>query len=556
MRAVERRLIMAFVLFVLVALMLSVRVTWLQAVEADSLQEKATNQRLRTVELPATRGRILDRNGEELATSVPAKAVYATPYQIEDKQAAAERLAALLDLEIADVEEKLSRDTGFVYIARQVRYDIGMDVEAADIAGVGLLEESKRIYPEEGLAAQTVGFTDIDGNGLEGVENQYDSILGGEKGELVAELDPRGRTIPAGVQVRKSPVPGQDIQLTIDRDIQYHTEKAMGDALEATKAKAISAVVLDVRTGAILAMATAPSFNPNVTSTRVPEAMRNRSLTDRFEPGSTFKPVIIASALDSGVIDKNFEKRLPYKIKVADRWIHESHGRSEQNFSVSRIVSESSNVGAVTIGLLMGKDLIYDSIKEWGLIDRTGIDFPGEVSGSMPAPENWSGSTIGNIPIGQGVAVTPLAMVRAFAAVGNDGVLVTPHLTRSIAGDIIDVAPPKSVLDQTTANDMLEMLRTVVTEGTGSNAAIDGYTVAGKTGTAQKFKDGSYNTGAFYGSFVGLVPASDPQIAIIVVVDEPVGAYYGGTVAAPVFKEIGEYSVIKLRIPPDAGQGD
>lgn len=552
-KIIERRLLALLVIFSIVALVIGTRITWLQAVESDKLKKIALDQRLRKIALPAARGRILDRNGEELAASRPVMAVFATPYHVKERKLAARVLAKRLHLETKDVEEKLSRNSGFVYIARQVPVEIADAIQQEGLAGIGLLDESKRVYPGGRLAAQTLGFTDIDGKGLAGLEAYYGKTLGGRPGELIAEKDPRGRSIPGGIHIRRPPIAGKDVQLTIDRDIQYQTEKAIYRAYKLRKATSVTAIVMEVKTGELLAVASVPSFDPGKPKTRKPELIRNRALADVYEPGSTFKTTVIAGALEDRVIKPTDSFYLGSSIRVGNHNVKESHGRAGRVFTVSDIIAESSNVGAVTIGLKMGKLRLYDWVQKWGFTTSSGVDFPGAGIGFLPAPKDWSGTTIGNVPIGQGVAITPLALLRAVAAMGNDGIMVSPHLTRSIAGKIDKVSPPKRVISSRTASEIMPMLEKVVEEGTGTEAAIDGYRVAGKTGTAQRARtDGrGYAPGSYVGSFVGLMPVSDPEIAIIVLLDQPKAGYYGGVVAAPVFGEIGEFALRKLRIVPD-----
>ncbi|HEX6844929.1 MAG TPA: penicillin-binding protein 2, partial [Actinomycetota bacterium] len=363
--------------------------------------------------------------------------------------------------------------------------------------------------------------------------------------------DPFGRALD--VVETKPETPGKDVRLTIDRQIQANAEEVLAETVRRWGARSATAVVMDPRTGEILAMATAPRFNANRFPTTRADRRRNRAVTDTYEPGSTFKLVTVAAGLEEGIVNPRSSFRLPPTLQVADRTIREAHSRGTQRMSVREIVEYSSNIGTITIAQRLGEGRLADWIDRFGFGKTTGIDFPGESPGFALPLEEWSGSTIGTVPIGHGIAVTPVQMARAYAAIANGGRLVRPHLIDRIDGTNAGSGMGRRVVSTAVADQMLDMLRGVVVEGTGTAAAIPGYTVAGKTGTAAKIDpDGTYSTSRYVASFAGLVPASKPELVVMVMVDEPRGGYYGGTVAAPAFRDIARFNLQHLEIPQDA----
>jgi cell division protein FtsI (penicillin-binding protein 3) len=400
----------------------------------------------------------------------------------------------------------------------------------------------------------------IDDEGLAGLEKQYDDLLAGEAGSVLAERDPRGRPIPGGVMQREEPTDGSNLVLTIDKDIQYEAQVELAAAVEEWGAKSGTVVVMDPRSGEILAMATVPGFNPNDYGDAKPSVQRNRPVTDMYEPGSTLKSFTAAAVIDQGLFGPESTFTLPPKIKVGGRTIGEAHGRDTVTWSLEEIVTKSSNVGAVKLGQALGPNRLFEYLDRFGFTERTGVDFPGEAAGTVPPVEQWSASSIGTIPFGQGVAVTPLQLARGMAAIANGGELVTPHFLKSLPGDPdAKLAWPKErAISAESAAVTAEMLRAVVTEGTGASAAVPGYNVAGKTGTAQKARtDGrGYAKGSYVASFSGFLPVEDPQIVVVVCLDEPSNAIYGGVVAAPAFSRISGFAMSHLRIPPSSSSDD
>jgi len=546
--------VLVLVVLLVCLLVVAGRLVHLQVFAAPAFAQRAAAQRTRDIVLSPRRGVIYDREGEPLAVSMEARTIYAVPHSVQDVNGTAAALAKVLGGEPAEYEAKLTKDTGFVYIARKVDMERAAAVEALGIEGIGLLEDSRRTYPSGELACQVLGFVGVDDAGLAGVEQYYDDVLAGSPGSLLAERDPHGRPIPGGVMRREDPVHGSGVVLTIDTDIQYQAQVQLAAAVEEWGAASGSVVVMDPRNGEILAMATVPGFDPNAFGQAEESAFRNRPVTDVFEPGSTMKSLTAAAVIDAGIHGPESVFELPPSIEVGGRRIGEAHPRPTVNWTLTDIVTNSSNVGAVKLGMALGPDALYEYLAGFGLTERTGIDYPGETVGYLPEVSQWSGSSIGNIPFGQGVSLTSVQLVRAMAAIANGGELVTPHFLLGLPDDPDATLswPKERAISEEAAATTREVLKAVVTEGTGGNAAVPGYEVAGKTGTAQKARsDGrGYESDAYIGSFVGFLPADDPQVLIFVALDEPSNAIYGGTVAAPTFQALAEFCVSHLKIPP------
>lgn len=546
----------SFLLTILALAFLAVaaRLVYLQVVAAPAYAAKAADQRTRDITLAPRRGSIYDREGEPLAVSMEARTVYATPYAVEDPAGAAVALAGVLGGDAADYEAKLRKETGFVYIARKVDMDRAAALEKLDIEGIDFLEDSRRTYPSGELACQVLGFVGIDDAGLSGIEKYYDELLAGKAGTVLAERDPFGRPIPGGVMKSEDPVDGQNIMLSIDKDIQYQAQVELTAAVEKWKAKSGTVIIMDPQTGEIFAMASTPGFNPNEFGDAKPEALRNRAITDTYEPGSTVKSLTAAAVIDKGLYGPESMFSLPPSLKIGGRTIGEAHGRGTVNWSLSQIVTNSSNVGAVKLGMALGPKGLYDYFDKFGLTEKTGIDYPGEAQGWLPPTEDWSASTIGTVPFGQGVSMTTVQLARALSAIASGGELPTPHFLLDLPDDASAalVWPKKRAISPEAAKTTTEVLKQVITDGTGGSAAVSGYAVAGKTGTAQKARtDGrGYAAGKYVASFSGFLPADDAQVLIIVSLDEPANAIYGGVVAAPVFSKLGAFAVSHLKIPP------
>ena len=520
---------------------------------SENLSRMALEQQTAELVLPAHRGAILDRNGQELAVGKPQQTVFATPYLLDDPEAAALALCRALQIDRkkerrAVIAALSRRGSGFAYVARKVDPELAQAARALDLPGVGTYDEEERTYPMQGSAAQVLGFAGVDNQGLAGIELAYDEQLSGEAGSEVVVRDPAGRTLKT---VRQAPpVPGADVRLTIDENIQYTAEDVLARAVRDSHAKAAVAIVMDPRTGEVLAMANVPKVKGNVFKNSPSE--RNRAVTDVYEPGSIFKLVTISGALADDLVRPTTKFTLPPTLTLEDRTINESHPRGTVVYTVREILQWSSNVGAVKIGIKMGKQSLAEWIDAFGFGEPTGIEFPGEAGGIVLPADQWSGTTIVNVPMGQGIAVTPIQMAAAFAAVANDGVAVEPRLVAQVGETVSGASKEHRVIPARVAREVRSMLATAVAEGTGTKAQIPGYEVAGKTGTAEKPLPGGggYSTSNYVASFIGMVPADHPRLVVMVAVDEPHTSIYGGDIAAPAVREIMLFALRHLEIAP------
>ena len=554
MRKANRRLRLLVAVFAVAFAAAFVRVAWLQAVKAQTLDHLATSQHREELEVTAHRGTIFDRNGVQLAFGERATTVYANPKQIVDAREAAITVGDALDLDPGKLYPLLTdQSRGFVYLARKADPEKAKALEAQEIPGIGFQPEERRVYPQRALASEVVGYAGTENTGLSGLELQLDDQLAGSNGSRTIVRDPFGRTID--VVDDEKVQEGKDVYLTIDDTIQAQAERILHRTMSHWSAKSATAIVLDAKTGGILALADEPGFDANEypTVAKWDEGLlRNRAVTDTYEPGSTFKIVTVGGVLESDLVTPDTKFRLPYKIPVADRIIHDAEPRGTETMTVSEILSRSSNVGVVTLAQLLQRDGLDEWIRRFGFGRPTGVDYPGESPGIVLKPEEWSGSTIGNVPIGQGIAVTPMQMVAAYGAIANGGVWLQPHLVDRIEGSGRVEAKERRVLSKGTADELTQMLRGVVEEGSGTTAQIPGYRVAGKTGTAAKPEPtGGYSDTRYVASFVGFAPAKRPELVVLVTVDEPRGTIWGGVVAAPAFADIMEFALQYLEIPPD-----
>jgi cell division protein FtsI (penicillin-binding protein 3) len=550
-RVANRRIRLLIALFAAVFAAALLRAGWLQAVRAQALGNMATSQHRETIDVPPHRGTIYDRRGVELAVGSRATTVYANPRQIQDPRAAALAVEQTLGLDADKVYPLVAdRSRGFVYIERQADPGLAQSLQDKHIAGFGFYDEERRDYPQRRVGASVLGYAGVDNKGLAGLELELDKTLTGTQGEKTIVKDPFGRTLE--VVDSKPGTDGKNVYLTLDHSIQGQVERVLAETRERWAAKSASAVVMDPRTGGILAIANDPGYDANKFPDVSQDRQRNRAVTDTYEPGSTFKIVTISGALQTGLVTPSTKFTLPYEIQVADRKIHDAEPRGTQTMTTDQILSQSSNVGVVTIAEALGKDRVSEWIDRFGFGHPTGIDYPGESPGIVLSPEKWSGSTIGNVPIGQGIAVTPMQMIAAYGAIANKGVLIEPHLVDRIGNGKRVQPVRRRILTTQTADEVRHMLREVVEEGSGIAAQVPGYRIAGKTGTAAKPDGaGGYSTSNYVASFVGFVPAKHPRLVILVTVDEPRGAIWGGVVAAPAFAEIAKFALQYLEIPPD-----
>ena len=529
------------------------RLVNLQVVAPDEYAARGVAQRLRSVELPAERGSIFDRNGVELAMSVRQHTVWADPRLVDDPVVAAAKLAPVLGVDQAQLQARLSQEAAFTYLARQVDDETAEAVEALDIRGVSLVGESKRFTPAGELAASVLGDVDVDNQGLSGLEQQFEDRLVGTPGELLIERGPDGRTIAGGEQKVTPASRGNDLVLTIDRSLQYEVERALMEEISANSAERASAIVMDPATGEILAMA-----NVRMTEEGPKPTRDNWALTAAFEPGSVNKAITIAGALEEGIYEPASVLEVPDRMWVSTHEFSDHDAHPVEQWTVADILTQSSNIGTIKIAQALGETRVKDYLGRFGLGQMTGLGFPQETRGIMNL-DHWNGTDIGSIPIGQGVAVNALQMLQVFNTLANGGVWIEPQIVKATVdseGQESRIAEPKRrrVVSETTADQMTAMLANVVAVGTGENAQIAGYTVAGKTGTARKPDNvnGGYETGAYISSFAGFVPAEQPRLSAIVVMDEPRPVYYAGLVAAPVFARVSKYALRLLRIPPPA----
>jgi cell division protein FtsI (penicillin-binding protein 3) len=545
-RLVDRRIGLLFALFLLLLGLATLRATWLGTVRADSLKSRAATQQVEQLTVPATRGTITDRRGVELAVSEEATTVYANPRLIKDPQRVAARLAPLIGRDPGQLLPLLSdRKMGFVYLRRKMDPTLADKISRMRIEGIGTVSEPRRTYPQGALAGQLIGAVGTDNTGLSGLEQEYEKDLHGSDGKRRLVKDATGQTVSLADTKRAKP--GDDLKLTIDAALQERTEAVLNQVGRDHSPKGATALVMDPRNGAILALANWPRVDPNDLAAAPKGALEDRAVSSAFEPGSTFKAFTVAGALEEHKITPQTPFDLPPQIQVADRTIGEAHDRGPETLTTAQILAQSSNVGAVTIGLRLGKNLFDHWIRRFGFGRPTGISLPGEGGGIVPAPKAYSGSTMGNVPIGQGLAVTPMQMATAYSTLANGGIMHKPHVLEGQSD------PGRRIVSSRTAGQVTQMLEGVLAAGgTAQEASVPGYTLAGKTGTAQKPdpKTGGYSEYKFFSSFIGFAPAQHPRLMIAVMVDEPQNGYYGGEVAAPAFEKIVSFALPYMRIPP------
>ena len=554
-----KRLVALFVVFTLVFMAMAARLVMLQVVQAPAYAKLASSQRRTVHEYPAKRGAIFDREGEPLAISIDLQSICVDPSMVEDPREAAAQLAPILGEEPVVLEGKLLGTfpgDRFEYLARQVEPKVAKKVEKLALPGIFMQSEPKRFYPGGRLASHVLGFVDIDGKGLEGIESAYEEILKGVPGRQTLEQDPTRQIdmIPEGGENFDPPQPGRSLFLTIDKQLQYFTELTLSEATRRYQAEAGTAIVMRPGTGEILALANVPTFDPNKPGESTTLERRNRALVDVYEPGSAFKIVAASGALNEGVVTPQTSFGVPDSFAYSDRVFHDSHPHPPMQMSTTEIIEQSSNVGTIQIGLRLGGAMLDRYVRRFGFGQPTGLDFPGESSGIVLDRDDWTGPTIATIPIGQGIAVTALQMAAAYSTLANDGVWVEPKLVSGTTTDRGRVQPSpapakKRVVSRKTAREMAKILTGVVERGTGIEAQIPGYAVAGKTGTAQKpLETGGYGD-SYVASFAGFAPADDPQIVVIVILDDP-SPIWGGSTAAPTFQLITEYALRHLGIAP------
>jgi cell division protein FtsI/penicillin-binding protein 2 len=541
---IDRRIGLLFACFLLLFCVAIARAAWVQGIQGGQWSADAQSQHTQTVTIPGQRGRILDRRGRELAVSEDAADVVATPYQVTRPSEAARRLAPLLGVSQRDILRALAdRTSGFAYLARGVDLSTADRVRQLKLTGVTTVPSTRRIYPEGKLAAQVIGTVGVDNQGLTGLEAADNSLLGAASGERAVTLDGLGREIARNTV--SSAQHGQDMKLTIDAQIQARTEQVLAGLGQTYHPKDATAIVMDPRNAQILAMADWPSVDPSNPAAANPQDLQNMATGFTYEPGSTFKAFTVAGALEQHLVAPSTPLYLPTAIRVADRTISDAEPRGPETLTVAQILAQS----------------FYDWVRRFGFGSATGIQFPGEEQGIVPAPSAgcnrqscpFSGSTMGNLPIGQGLSVTPIQMVTAYEAIADGGVLRVPQLVLDQGATTVTEPAGQRVISAGTASELRQMLEGVLAPGgTASEVSVPGYTLAGKTGTSQVAVNGRYSNTKFIASFVGFAPAQHPRLLVAVVVNQPQGGnYYGGTVAAPAFGEIAKFALPYLKIPPD-----
>jgi cell division protein FtsI (penicillin-binding protein 3) len=550
-------------------LLVVLRAFHIQILGVRGIQERSARQYPVKIPLVPMRGAILDRVGNELAVSVATKSIFIQPAKLKSTDSVAGLLAHRVSRPVSDIRKMFSSKKSFLWVKRQmpsssaeeavreIREAIGIGKSCGD-DGIGIVEEPKRFYPNRDLASSLLGFTDLDSTGIEGVEKSLDKYLKGERAFLMCERDARGRIIvPSTTEVAVNSQ-GNSVSLTIDRNVQHVAESELREAVDRYNARGGIALVMQPKTGEILAMATSPTYNPNAVAVAAPEARKNRALTDTFEPGSTFKVFTLAAALEMGSVktsEKIFCENGSYRY--AGRVLHDAHGKGW--LTVPEVLKYSSNIGASKISERMEPGRFHGMIRSFGFGTKTGIELVGEVGGILPQRSGFGGISRATVSFGQGISVTPIQMATAMSSVVNGGKVMKPYIVREIRnpeGKVVYRGEPKElrrVLSPKTSEQMREMMGLVVQEdGTGTQARIKGFLVGGKTGTAQKVEvgTGKYSPNKRVSSFIGFLPLQDPELMILVVIDEPKGQVYGGVVAAPAFNQIAVKTAYYLGIPP------
>lgn len=541
-----RRLAVALVFMAGFAAVL-IRLFNLQVLQAAELTVKADRQHSKTVTLEGPRGTIYDRHGKVLAINVEVPSVFGVPASLDNPSGVARYLSPVLHVRAAEIERKLKQDRSFVWLARKLDPDQGRRLEQMPLDGIGIVMEGRRFYPKGPLLSHVLGFAGMDGQGLEGLERRYETYLHGEKRIVVLQRDALGRTVFPKDLREQTPAAGHSLTLTIDEVIQYVAEKELEAAVNATHAKSGILIAMEPRTGAVLALALSPRFDPNAVAALSPDRWRNKALTDAYEPGSTMKVIVGAAALEEKVMTPG---SLVFcengRMTVANTIIHDHEKSGWMTFA--QVIQRSSNIGAAKAAMALGEHRFYRYLQAFGFGERTDIDLPGEATGLLKNPRSWGRRSLASIAMGQEIGVTPLQLIVAVSAVANGGLLMKPYIVseiRDAGGRLVRQGAPqvrRRVISAETAGTLSRILEGVVTQGTGTKAAIPGFRVAGKTGTAQKIdpRTGAYSPTQFVGSFVGYVPADDPRLAMIVVIDEPQTEAWGGSVAAPVFRRVAE----------------
>jgi cell division protein FtsI/penicillin-binding protein 2 len=553
----KERITFLFILFIVFYFLLIYRLYNIQVIQSNKFEEIAQQEHLTSFSIEGERGNIYDRNLKKLVVNVNVQSLFAIPPKIENPREAALKISLILNLETKEVLDKLNQKRPFVWIKRKLNETEVEEIKKLNLEGLDFLKESKRFYPKQYLASNLMGFVGIDNQGLEGLELFFDQELKGLPGLVVLERDASGDEIPLSIKELNTHRDGNSIVLTIDEFIQYITEEALDKAFQKYKAKAGVAIVVEPKTGEVLAIAVRPSYDPNYFNKYALDLWRNLAITNTYEPGSTFKIVTIATALEEGVVKLDDQFYCKGWTNYNGHIFHDIHQHGSQN--LTDIVKNSCNVGVIQVGTRLEQKVFEKSIRRFGFGTLTEINLPGEVNGLIRSSKDWSKISLASISIGQEISITPIQLIMAISAIANRGTLMKPLIVKEILDsnqNSVKVFKPKAVrqvVSVETALTMTKILEQVVIDGTGMEAKLDEYQVAGKTGTGQifDFATGKYSNSAYVSLFVGYVPAENPKISILILLDQPKGSYYGGTVAAPVFKEIASKVLPYLSIPPN-----
>lgn len=554
----NRRMSVAFTVVVVLLLVVGGRLVQLQGLDGTRYATAAEQQRLTTIELPAARGAILDRDGNPLAYTVQARAIFADPAMIDYPARTALAIAPIIGVTPDVIQQKIAVGGRFVYLDRGLDPAVAQQVLDLELPGIGVLDEQRREYPATTTGAQVVGFVNSDGTGLAGIEDQFDQVLTGTPGSLSYERGQFGLPIPAATQSRTDAIPGSTVQLTLDEDIQYQVEQAIAIANETPGVSTVQMVVQDARTGEVIAMAGNPGYNAASPGASDPTILGNPTVSNVIEPGSVNKMVTFAAALDQGLITPDSHWVVPDHLAVSDISIGDAWAHQPTDWTATGVFGESSNVGTVMLAERLGSATLEDYLHRFGLGNQTGIELPAESRGILPPSSEWSGSQAATIPFGQGISVSVLQMASMYQAVANDGVLVPPRIVDAVIGPDGSVlqqppADPRRVISEEAAADLQYMLEGVTSdEGTGPLMRIDGYRVAGKTGTAQRPNPecSCYEGGGYWATFAGFAPADDPRYVVAISIEQPTGDQHGGIVAAPAFTSVMSYLLQQGGVTP------
>lgn len=550
MRLIERRIGLLFAGFLVAFLLVVCRAFWLQGVEASQLSSQALDQQTQTVMVPGLRGAILDRNGTRLASSEDAATIVTTPYLVKKPQQAAARIAPILKEKTGEVLKALTSESGFAYLAKDVDLSTATKIEKLGIEGIEQIPGSRRTYPQGEMAGQVIGVVGSENQGLTGIEEGENAALTGEEGERRVVTDALGD--PIKLETVKEARDGEDVELTLDPVIQQKAEQVLAKVGETYAPKGATAIVMDPQTSEILAMANWPPVDPGDLEHVSNEELLNQATGLNYEPGSTFKAFTVSAALEEGLVTPSTEFTLPPALEVGERIIHDAEERGTETMTVEQILARSSNIGAVEIGLRVGATKFSRWMEKFGFGKKTGVQFPNEEHGIVPRLSEYSGATMGNLPMGQGAAVTPMQMVQGYAAIAHGGIERPPQLVKRVGEERVHEPKGRRVISPTVAEEVRKMLEGVLgPEGTASEVSVPGYSLAGKTGTAQVAEDGGYSKTKYVASFIGFAPAMDPKFLAAVIVDQPEGEIYGGSVAAPAFGEIAAFSLPYLGVPQE-----